>query len=162
MKEIQLTKGYTAHVVDELYNYLMGFSWYALDDKRGHVYAVTNIRRRDGRYRNILMHRLIMKARKGQLVDHIDGNTLNNTRENLRICSHSENQWNSNLSWGKSKYRGVTWCKHHGKWRARIGFHGEKICIGYFDCEIEAARAYDVKALELRGQFARLNFPGEA
>jgi hypothetical protein len=122
------------------------------------------------------MHRLIMSRMKNrqldssELIDHMNLNGLDNRRENLRLATEGQNRYNQakNRTWGgrppSSQYKGV--CRinrprhsHHGKWHCGIKQTGKKINIGIFDDEIEAAKAYDAKALELFGEFAYLNFP---
>ena len=112
--------------------------------------------------RTIYMHREIMQPPKGMMVDHADRNKLHNYRLNLRVCTRREN----NLNQGKrrnssSRFKGVKYDKRWRKWGARIRFHGEPVWIGCFDSDIEAARAYDRKAVEFFGAFAYLNFPEE-
>ena len=108
------------------------------------------------------MHRQIMKAPKGMVVDHIDGNGLNNRRSNLRICTPRQNQWNRcPLKTRKqtSPFKGVQYPTGKSRPYARIQYNGKTIHIGVFDSEVEAAQAYDRKAVELFGEFAYLNFP---
>jgi hypothetical protein len=93
------------------------------------------------------------------LVDHRDGNPMNCRRDNLRVCSHSQNVFNSGSRGGTSVYKGVHFDKYHQRWIGRIAAHGVKRRLGMFNSEEEAARAYDAAALELHGEFARLNFP---
>ncbi len=107
------------------------------------------------------MYRLIMNAPKGMVVDHYDGNGLNNCRANLRICTRQQNAYNSRRSGGTSQFKGVHFEKATGKWRATITLKGEHFDLGLYDDEVEAARAYDRKAIELFGEFAYLNFPEE-
>jgi hypothetical protein len=108
------------------------------------------------------MHRQIMDPPKGKIVDHIDGNQANNCRANLRICTRRENGCNRSKPVGTtSRFKGVSWHKATGKWAATIHFKRRAFWLGYFDDEAEAARAYDAKAVELFGEFARLNFPDE-
>jgi len=111
--------------------------------------------------RTIYMHREIMQAPPGLCVDHIHGVTLDNRRANLRLCTLAENMRNRRGNSGRDLPKGVTWESHCGKYKASIGCDGVPKHIGYFDAPIEAARAYDRKALELFGEFARLNFPQE-
>ena len=104
-----------------------------------------------------LMHRLIMNASKGQMVDHIDGNGLNNQRSNLRFVTIGQNRVNSKLNSNNSSgFRGVY--KDGGRWRAEIVCRGKRVRLGNFAKPEEAAEAYDLKAIELFGEFARLNF----
>ena len=105
------------------------------------------------------MHREIMHAPKGMVVDHIDGNSLNNRRSNLRLCTVSQNHQNRRRTYGSSKYKGAWWDKRRNKWVAAITFKGKYIYLGFFDNEIDAGKAYDRKAAELFGEFAYLNFP---
>ena len=100
-----------------------------------------------------------MKAPKGTLVDHIDRNSLNNRRGNLRLCTPSQNILNTRGKKGTSKYKGVWWNTKKNKWLAMITSKGRHFHLGFFDEEIEAAKAYDRKAVELFGEFAYLNFP---
>lgn len=107
----------------------------------------------------IFMHRVIMNAPDGFEVDHIDGNGLNNTKENLRICTHAENTKNQKLRIdSKSGYKGVDWHIYIKKWRARIRVNYEEVSLGYFDSAIDAAEAYDRAAREYFGEFAKTNF----
>jgi hypothetical protein len=112
--------------------------------------------------KTIFMHRQIMRPPKEMVVDHLDGNKVNNCRLNLRVCTCAENNRNRGKhSDAYSAYKGVTYNKAKHKWVAKCYYHGEPIWLGYFDSEVEAARAYDRKAVELFGEFARLNFPRE-
>jgi hypothetical protein len=112
--------------------------------------------------RLVLMHRQIMQPPKGMVVDHIDGNKVNNCRFNLRVCTRKENVRNKRRrSNSSSRFKGVGYYKRSRKWYAKIWCLGEGIWLGYFMDEAEAARAYDRKAVELFGAYARLNFPEE-
>lgn len=100
-----------------------------------------------------------MQPQPGFIVDHRDHEGLNNTRTNLRLATRSQNSCNNKKTRGRSsKYKGVSRDKR-GYWRAKIHFKGKHIFLGYFDNEIDAARAYDKAAKELHGEFAVLNFP---
>ncbi len=114
------------------------------------------------RQTTLLMHRLIMDAPKGMEVDHINGNSLDNRKSNLRICTRSQNQRNSGpLKNNTSGYKGVVRYHRIKKWAARIKHNSKSIHIGCYDDKEEAARARDKKAKELHGEYAYLNFPDE-
>jgi hypothetical protein len=101
------------------------------------------------------LHNVIMPAPKGMIIDHKDGDGLNNRRYNLRPATHANNMQNAKFDKGTSKFKGVHFYKQTKKWRASIA---EKH-LGYFNDEHEAARAYDNAAKEMFGEFARLNLP---
>ena len=156
-KEIELTQGMVALVDDEDYEMLMERSWYAACPVRIY-YAFSSKLFPDGHRKTAYMHRLIMNARKGMEVDHINHNGLDNRRENLRLCNRKQNARNQRKQSGcSSDYKGVSWFKASSKWRAQI--HKDKVAyyLGYFVDEAAAARAYNVAASELFGEFAMLN-----
>ena len=104
------------------------------------------------------LHRVIVNPRDDEDVDHIDHNTLDNRRLNLRVATVAQNQGNQRPRKGaSSKYKGVYWNKIASKWQAYIKAGGIQQTLGYFDCEEEAARAYNAAALETFGEFAKLN-----
>ena len=121
------------------------------------IYAKTNRSRRDyGNSRGIFMHRLILGANKGLVVDHINGDGLDNRRSNLRICTPAQNRMNLRMNCrNKSGARGVSSYKRTGRWRAQIAVGGKKIHIGIFDSIVEASAAYEAKAAEVFGEFLR-------
>lgn len=109
--------------------------------------------------KKIYLHREIIKVTGNFHVDHINGNTLDNRKKNLRICSRSENLYNR----GKAKhntsgYKGVNWCKQRRNWRARIFVNKKEFYLGCFDNKINAAKAYDEASIKYHGEFAKLNF----
>lgn len=106
------------------------------------------------------LHRVIYKMHHGtcpQYIDHIDGNPLNNKIENLRASDKYKNQWNTRPRAGSSKYKGVSLIKKSGKWAAKITYMLKEYRLGTFDREIEAAKAYNNKAIELYGEHAKIN-----
>ena len=156
MKEIELSKQgpnkgkYVALVDDEDYEWLNSYRW-CFDGR----YA----QRRNKIEGHVRMHMLIMQPEYGKGVDHINGNPLDNRRINLRVCSQWDNSKNMAKHFdGRSRYKGLTSTKS-GKWFARINYKYKHISVGLFDDEVEAAKAYDQKAKELYGEFAKLNFP---
>jgi len=157
IRHIALTRGKYAIVDAADYEWLSPHKWFATGDESRGFYAA----RRDGD-KVVLMHRAIMNAPEGTVVDHINHNSLNNRRTNLRLCTQKQNSRSARPSRrATSRFKGVYFCRRTGKWLATIGYEGKTIHLGSFDDEIEAAKAYDRKARELFGEFAYLNFPEE-
>lgn len=153
-REIPLTQGKFAIVDDADYEYLMQWKWCA-NFQHGIWYAVRTVRPT-----LIRMHRIILDAPSGIVVDHRDGNGLNNSRSNIRLCTTSQNLHNiSRIKGSSSTYKGVSWCKSRQVWEAQIKCNGISKYLGRFADELEAAKAYDEAARILHGKFARLNFP---
>lgn len=172
MKTINLTQGHVALVDDDDYDYLMQWKWqlnniYRKKEKSKYVYAgrKTWIKKqpRNQSRKVVFMHRVIMDAPINMVVDHIDHNGLNNQKNNLRVCSPTQNKHNR-LPSGKSKYLGVHIFFHKttsGTYRyirSAIKISGKMKHLGVFKTEEEAAMAYDVVAKEQYGEFANLNF----
>jgi hypothetical protein len=138
------------------------YTWHAHPGRK-HWYAATTVKYPDGRYALLLMHRLILGARSGQIVDHANYNGLDNQRSNLRFCTESQNRYNCTYRKrgrpDSSRYKGVYWDKQKKKWRAEICAKGKKIRIGAFSTEKDAALAYDNALYRIAGPFARPNFP---
>ncbi len=152
---IPLTQDKFAIVDAEDYEQLCKYKWYA--QRVGKNYYARN-RRRHGL---VSMHRVIMKAPKGLVVDHINHNTLDNRRKNLRLCTWAQNNQNRRPSKRKnklSKYKGVSFDKKRKVYRVLIWHNKKQYFLGTFKDEKEAAKAYDKKAKELFGEFAYLNF----
>jgi len=99
-----------------------------------------------------------MSPGAGMVVDHIDGNGLNNAKANLRICTFAQNIRNSKIRVGcSSKYKGVCWDKKASNWRARIMINGRLTSLGSFDSEESAGMAYDTAAISNYGEYASTN-----
>lgn len=121
------------------------------------TYAGRNVREGE-KYSIAYMHRVIMNAPKGVLVDHINHNPLDNRRENLRLCSHAQNMRNKRMHpKNKTGFRGVSVHPETGKYRATIRYQGKTRHIGLFETAESAATAWNEKALEIWGEFASLN-----
>jgi hypothetical protein len=163
IRYIALTKGKFAIVNAEDYERFGRFKWFASGPAK-YLYAVRAIYPEKGVKVMLYLHREIMKAPKGLVVDHINGNTLDNRRENLRLATKRQNTCNMriNKEGCTSKYRGVNWHISVKKWVARITVNRRRIHLGVFDSEVEAAKAYDEAARKYYGEFARLNFPDSA
>jgi len=155
VRYIPLTQGKFTIVDAEGYDRFSKYKWHCRRSKNK-FYAYRTERKTR---KTIGMHREIIGAPPGLLVDHIDGNGLNNRKSNLRLCTYSQNTYNRRPNRNSiSKYKGVTYHKRNKKWEAKIIFNGKFIYLGGFDDEKEAALAYDRKAGELFGEFAYLNF----
>ena len=165
MKTVSLTHGLVTIVSDEDFEVLSKYSWHAVyigksSGGKKKWYAERSVYlgggRKNSKIKHIKMHREIMKAIRGEFIDHIDGDSLNNQRSNLRFCNHSQNMANIKCK-TKNPYRGISVCPN-GKWKAQISVKGKNKIIGRFRTPEAAAIAYDAKAKELFGEFARLNF----
>jgi hypothetical protein len=129
-------------------------TWYF---SNGMVAVGTN---KNGKFKRYYLGREIMQCPIGLIVDHINGNPLDNRRVNLRICTREQNNRNrgphkENLYKGVSKSRNTT----SKIWKVQIKMDGKSVHLGYFEDQKEAAKVYDKAAKEYYGEFARLNFP---
>jgi hypothetical protein len=157
MKYIPLTAAKAAMVDDADYPWLIKYRWYAAFDKpTNKYYARRHLAVRVNKYKKIRMHREIMGVVDPKIqVDHKNGDTLDNRRENLRIATSAQNNANHRMhKSNKSGFKGVCWDKRRQRWRATI-FKGKQYYLGYFDTPESAHDAYVAKALELFGEFAR-------
>ncbi len=157
MKQIPLTQGQVALVNDVDYKYLNQWKWCY-----NQGYVVRNSRKSKTKRTIILMHRIIAERMslniKGKDIDHIDMNTLNNRRSNIRIATRSQNQSNRNKQQNNtSGYKGVGWKKQINKWQAYIAINRHQFHLGYFTSKIQAAKAYNEAAIKYFGPFAKLN-----
>lgn len=145
--QIRLSNGEVATVDQEDAEMVAQFGWHSL---RG--YAVTT-----GGKKFQSMHRLIAAPPDGVDIDHRDCNRLNNTRQNLRVCSDSQNNHNKHKGPNTtSRYKGVTWHKRLSKWQAQIKVDGKNHYLGVFRSEFCAAEAYLIGAQIMYGEYARV------
>ena len=167
MRSIPLTKGRVALVDDSDFDEISKFKWYAVE-RRHCCYAAryayeggdgSGSRGALGVQSSVFMHRHITNAPVGLYVDHRNGDGLLNTRENLRVCTPSQNQYNRrHFQDGKSsRFIGVVWDRRRNKWMAYIKSGGKTIFLGRFLDETAAAEARDIYAVRLFGEFASTN-----
>lgn len=158
MKKIPLTQGKFAIVDDCDYKRLSEHKWQAVKSAKS---AKTWYARRclSGTKTYIKMQHAVLGVDRSVLVDHRNRNGLKNTRDNLRVCTLSQNSINRGmLSSNTSGYRGVAWSKQDKKWKSTIMLDGVSKHLGYFFCLIKAAKAYDKAASDYYGEFAYQNF----
>lgn len=152
MKIIPLTQNRFALVDNEDYKKLSKQKWCVSSG-----YAVYG-RSKGKNPLHFKMHRIIMNAKKGEDIDHIDGNRLNNQKSNLRIADRTQNQMNRKIQVNnKSGYKGVTWCKRTNKWIVQIRVKTKTKFLGYYNDKKEAGKIYNENAIKYFGEFARLN-----
>jgi len=158
VRRVPLTQGKYALVDDEDYDAVSAFKWCA--HRRGtNWYAMRALPRITGVTQpKQTMHRFLMPDAPYD-VDHRDTNGLNNTRENLRAATRSQNRCNGRRrSDSTSGFKGVTRDKRSGSWKAQAVRSGKRVSLGRFPDALDAARAYDRHAATEYGEFARPNF----
>lgn len=150
-KEIILANNRGVAIVDdEDFGLVSAYKWYFSGNGYAHCPRVGKI---------IKMHRLILDPPVGMEVDHINGNGLDNRRENIRPCTCSQNQHNTgNRKNNMSGYKGGCFNKKSARWKAQIRIPGKRFYLGQFQTPLEAAIAYDEGVKKYHGEFARLNF----
>lgn len=159
MKTIPLTHGKSALVDDEDYQRVSRFKWRLLV-MHGNEYAHCHSPMVNWKRVTLMMHRVIMNARKGQEIDHRDNNGLNNQKSNLRFCTRSQNMANRRIDRdNKTGFKGVRFIGRQpfNPWRAQIGVGGKLVDLGSHPTAQEAAEAYNRAALEYFGEYAKLN-----
>jgi hypothetical protein len=142
--------------------YRFGNGKWSLGGNEKKFYAVRGVKNEKGEINIVRLHRQILAPPDGVLVDHRNGNSLDNRRENLRIATPSQNMQNrckrANTT---SRFVGVWFVKNKRRWESRIVYQGKRIFLGRFISEIDAAKAYDRAAIKYHGDFAHLNFSRE-
>lgn len=141
-------------VDNEDFKLVSEFTWY-IERQKGNKFRVST------RIKNkiVRIHRFILNVTNSNLqIDHIDGNPLNNQKNNLRICNNKENSRNKNKTLRcNSGFKGVRYEKERKKFRASITVNYKSIFLGRFNKAIDAAKAYNKAALKYFGEFSKLN-----
>ncbi len=154
-----LTKGRFALVDDADFEWLNQWKWGC--HVMGYAVRTEQVSKINGKRKQIgvFMHRQISMPGDGLEIDHINGNKLDNRRENLRVCTRSDNGRNRQKfsSATTSVYKGVYWAKTRNRWYAGIKYNGKSRHLGSFKNEDDAAKAYNIAAINLFGEFACLN-----
>jgi len=148
--------GYDVLIDDEDFEKAQYIKWHRIN-KNGSPYFSKSFRSKDNKYHSILLHRLIINAPHGKHVDHINGDTLDNRKSNLRICSRTDN--NCNLKRrvdNTSGYKGVSFDKKKKKWAAYISKNKKRHFLGYFNTPKEAHKAYCKASKKYHGEFRRI------
>jgi len=161
MKELAISKGLNVLLDDEDYEKYHKFKWYAQGTKN-HIYAARSVRygpHKENKKKCLYLHRLILNCKEDEVVDHIDHNTLNNQKYNLRLASHKENIRNRKNTYCKkdTAYKGVFKQKGSKTWGAQIVVNYKRIIKSGYKTQNEAAIAYNELAIEHFGEFALLN-----
>jgi len=161
-RRIYLGDGIYTIVDADVFYLLSHYKWYLKGNSGNQFYAARSIKIGPARTKLSYMHREIMNNPKGFFVDHLKGNPLDNRRASLRVATRSQNAQNTpkrkNTS---SRFTGVSFEKEHKKWRACIYYERKRMHLGYFDNQIDAAKAYDAAARKYYGKHAKVNFPAE-
>jgi hypothetical protein len=163
VREIPLSKGFVALVDAADYDWLSQWKWHARVKPNGAAYAARAGTGEEGKRGSVLMHRVILGAEPPEYGDHISGDTLDNRRDNLRLCTKTQNNRNKRRSRTKKHpFKGVFWNGHKSRWFSVICVDRKRINLGSSKNDPErCARLYDAAARKYFGEFASLNFPGE-
>jgi len=160
-RRIRLNNGLYAIVDPEDYEWLPKDRWTCYKKGRSY-YTIRWFNKKEGRgTKSTSMHRMIMHAPKGVIIDHINHNGLDNRKANLRFATLEQNAQNQRKTRTKtsSRFKGVNRSKNPKKWQARIYHNKRSINLGHFSDEVEAAKAYDRAARKYQGEYAEPNFP---
>lgn len=158
VKQIPLTQGKFTIVDDEDYSDVSKHKWLYHKSSGGYALRTVCEKGNSKNRQTVILHRVIMRAKTGEQVDHINNDSLDNRRCNLRITTSSGNSKNrSKLRPLSSIYKGVHWCKRSKLFVAKIKKDYKVYPLGYFKCEKEAALVYNEAALRMHGEFAKLN-----
>lgn len=158
MKIIVAVGGHQTKVDDDVFEWASKLKWYMNKTPSNKIgYLITHIHK-DGKRTSGYLHRMIMGVERGVQVDHINRDSLDNRRANLRTATCSQNVSNCDKRPNTvSRFKGVIWHIRMQRWQAKIGVNGKRIHLGTFLSEVDAARAYDRAAVIHHGEFAVTN-----
>ena len=151
-----IVKGREVLIDDEDYERVMYYTW-----RINNGYVITNTKIKDNQEKlrfNLKLHRLVLNLKKGDglIVDHINGNRLDNRKKNLRLVNHIQNARNRKVQKDNaSGYKGVF--RSGKKYRARISVNNKLYNLGTYSTKEEAAKKYNEAALKYFGEYAKLN-----
>lgn len=153
---IPITKGQVLIIDHDDYELVKQYKWYATTNCS--VYYARTKKHINGKIARILLHRLITNCPRDMQIDHIDGNGLNNCRDNLRVCTHSQNQHNKKkMKRNTSGYKGVFFNKRDSNWKSMIMVNKKSVFLGYFSNPEDAYKAYCEAAEKYHGEFKNLD-----
>lgn len=151
-KFLALSQGFESLVDASDFDYLSQYSWHY-----SHGYAKSRIKTSEG-WKYFYLHRFLLNAAKGVQIDHINGDSLDNRKCNLRICNNQQNSMNTGLSKNNtSGFKGVSLERKTNKWWAKLMYNRKVVHIGFYHNKEDAAREYDKAAIEFFGEFALTN-----
>ena len=156
-RRISLSKGQFTIVDEADYEWVMQWKWCATLNPGNNAWYAMRSTKVAGKNQTIRLHRLLMGIQRGNKlqVAHINHDTLDNRRENLRVCTASQNQFNTRGQVdSKSGYKGVFFSSSHRRWVAKISVNGKKHHLGYGSTPEECAALYREAAKHLHGEFA--------
>lgn len=156
MKKIKLSQNKVVLVDDEDFKRVKAFKWhFSWSGWRG--YAKTNILLYGNKRTSIYLHRFLLNAQKGMQTDHINGNTMDNRKENLRLCTKQQNAFNKKSAHKNNKLgiKGVHWDKNSKRFRAQIMVNGKNFNLGSFEVLSDADTSYRKAEKKYFGNFAR-------
>ena len=148
---ITLKNGRQFQIDEQDWEKVKRIKWNVHIMKKGYKYVYT-FQKLNGKWKMIYLHRVIMNCSEFLFADHINGDTLDNRRSNLRLSTNKQNQWNQKRIRGIVPYKGVTF--ENGSFRSRVRINGKKKSLGQFETAIEASNAYNKASLEFHGFYS--------
>lgn len=170
MKIIKSTNGYRIKVDNEDFEWLNQWRWQAVEAKNGKR-RVRRQFRENGKMKHVSMHRVVMKAKKGKVLDHVNGDQLDNRKFNLRFCTIQQNNWNTGISkrntsglkgatYAYSRYRSggkMVKVKRKKPWLSQFSINGKNHFLGYYKTAKEAHKKYVKMTIKHHGEFCFYN-----